>query len=422
VVVVVHLNLVRTPKTYTYTSVRKKTHTHRKPQLMMAGKSNQPKAPPPARAGGGASGDDDVRLLAREEELERIMEMLKTHSSEVVRQRLNDHKPRFDEDSISGFYLSKTDLVVKDLLDTPFFTMKGLRPISEATMLQLDKMTSGTSKSKRGVRDNYYLYDVDFVHWKNFSSDVSFEKFEENAVLSKEGGAAKVVSQFLRASFEQQLLSSGDKSLELGQLATPLNKVLRCFGFLFVKVTGPDCDIEVRTGAAGADEDPAIPFLFLEGKESCKLPRCSANPSDLWADLCLFGFATQIARTTCPNETMEERRVALSTLLGLKNLIALKNNATTLSPMVKDLLSPPPLAQIPSVAARVIAQLNLKMIEPTDAVFLWGAVMQACHYSVLKKRNRSIVLSARMFWYIELETTASKCTLAMLMFMARSIL
>ena len=194
-------------------------------------------------------------------------------------------------------------------------------------------------------------------------------------------------------------------------MATPLNKVLRCFGFSFVPITGNQCDIEVRTGAAGADEAPAMPFLFLEGKESCKLPRRYPDQPDLWADLCLFGFATKIARTICPNKAMEKRRLALASLLGLKDIVLAKTKATTWSPMVGALLSSPPLAQIPSVAARVIAQLNLKMIEPTDAVFLWGAVMQACHYSVSKKRNRSIVVSARMFWYIELETTAErKCT------------
>jgi hypothetical protein len=49
-------------------------------------------------------------------------------------------------------------------------------------------------------------------------------------------------------------------------------------------------------------------------------------------------------------------------------------------------------------------QLTAGHIEDTDAINLWAAVMQACHYSVAKHQNRSIVVSARMFWFIRLET------------------
>jgi hypothetical protein len=44
-------------------------------------------------------------------------------------------------------------------------------------------------------------------------------------------------------------------------------------------------------------------------------------------------------------------------------------------------------------------------IEDTDAINLWAAVMQACYYSVAKGQNRSIVMSARMFWFIRPDTT-----------------
>jgi hypothetical protein len=47
-------------------------------------------------------------------------------------------------------------------------------------------------------------------------------------------------------------------------------------------------------------------------------------------------------------------------------------------------------------------------IEDTDAINLWAAVMQACHYSVAKGQNLSIVVSARMFWFIRLDTTQNE--------------
>jgi hypothetical protein len=151
---------------------------------------------------------------------------------------------------------------------------------------------------------------------------------------------------------------------------------------------------------------PKGPFLFLEGKESSRLPRRSKDQPKLWADLCLFGFATKIARSNCSN-TKEEGRASLSDLLGLETLHPDKRTTTTHPPslMADALLSVPPVVQILSVAQRVNMQLEVGKIEPTDPVNLWAAVMQACHYySVANKRKRSIVVSARMFWYIELET------------------
>jgi hypothetical protein len=381
----------------------------------MADNSNQPKAPLSARPDGGATCSGDPRY----EGLAPIMEMLKTLPSEKVRTHLQGAK--FDGDDISAFYLSKTDLDVKDLLDTPFFTIKGLRPISEPSIHKVKSMSSDVSKSKRAVLNDFYNFNVEFVHWKNFSDDVCVENIDEKAELP-ERGAARVVAQLARISFEQVIYSPADERLELGYLAPTLNQVLPCFGFLFVPVAGSNCDIEVCTtgaSAAGTNEANGAPepmkpnkkILFLEGKESCKLPRRSTDRPELWADLCLFGFATKIARTRCVIKTLDSGRLELSTLLALeKNLKPLENKATTQSQMVDELLSSPPKERIQAV----IKQLNMKKIEPTDAVYLWAAVMQACHYSVPKKRNRSIVLSARMFWFIELEKTTAesqgKCT------------
>jgi hypothetical protein len=44
-------------------------------------------------------------------------------------------------------------------------------------------------------------------------------------------------------------------------------------------------------------------------------------------------------------------------------------------------------------------------IEDTDAINLLAAVIQACHSSVAKGQNRSFVVSARIIWFIRLDTT-----------------
>jgi hypothetical protein len=211
-----------------------------------------------------------------------------------------------------------------------------------------------------------------------------------------------IVVDFLATAFDQKRRYPGETS-ELVLLETTVNKVLRFFGFEFAQVAGSDCDILVF--GARANE---APFLFLEGKESSRLPRRPTNQPLLWADLCLFGFATKISRTKCPDGAMKDGRKVLSDLLGLKETTPVMTTTTASSAMVKALLSVSPGAQITSVAGRVHVQLGAKCIEPTDAVNLWAAVMQACHYSVINQRKRSIVVSARMFWYVELDT-ADRC-------------
>jgi hypothetical protein len=55
-----------------------------------------------------------------------------------------------------------------------------------------------------------------------------------------------------------------------------------------------------------------------------------------------------------------------------------------------------------NAALVVSAHFATGMIEPHDAVNLWAAVMQACHYSIKEGWSMTIIQSMRMWWFIHL--------------------
>jgi hypothetical protein len=105
--------------------------------------------------------------------------MLNTQSSDHVRELLKVEKFRVGSISASN------GLGVKDLLNTPFFTIGGLRSISEASSTRRSdrKSSNEFTTTVWAVLDKYYPYDVGFVPCEKFALDVGFENIEEKAVL-----------------------------------------------------------------------------------------------------------------------------------------------------------------------------------------------------------------------------------------------
>jgi hypothetical protein len=199
--------------------------------------------------------------------------------------------------------------------------------------------------------------------------------------------------RLLKRSFGMSLRNPGEIA-ELALSENVFNVVLECFGFTFCVVSTSECDVLVC--------EQTTPFLFLEGKESSHLPRRPTNRPQLWSELCLFGFAIQIARTESEHKV---ERQTLATRLGLDfRNEKLASTDYTPSPTVNALLLQSEECIGPLVD-EIRRQRMAGHIEDTDAVNLWAAVMQACYYSVAKHQNLSIVVSARMFWFIRLATT-----------------
>jgi hypothetical protein len=341
-------------------------------------------------------GDDDLKSLTPIEQLERIQELLTKFSSDAVRKFLIKHK--YNVDNLYSLDSSMDALTAKDFLDTPFFSIRGLRPNPDQNGVDESRqMTANVSTTKRKVLDNYYTYSVGFGHWENFVSDVQIEDLEAQASLTEVYDSwATMVSTLLQRSFWMTIKRPGE-ILELILFESVFNVVVECFGFEYVVVIGGACDVEVL----GKDDE--TPFLFLEGKESGRLPCRIMDRPQLWSELCLFGFATKIARTESSDN--EAGRQALAETLGLQNdKPKLVSTESKPSSMVQTLLLKSEQC-IGPLAKEIRKQRRDGHIEDTDAINLWAAVMEACHYSIRNGKNVSIVLSARMFWFIRLDTT-----------------
>ena len=344
--------------------------------------------------------------------LAKIQSLLEEKSSDYVRNVLEEQ----------DFYFSKIDcddagmgaLTALNLLDTPFFTIEGIPAVPSTSTTGTTagsgrRMSSNVSKTKRAVLAKYYAYAVGFGYWGDFDTAVKVEDDELLARATqrkhaKEGTNpwAYDIVDFLDSTKGVMLTKPGERK-ELPALEIEFNKPLQRFGYLFVVLDGDESDIEVTKPG---QEDA---FLFLDGKASTHLPRHTTdNPDCLWAELCIFGFATRIARTTTRDNEKENARQHLVDMLGLRKDKALKQqsdcepSAMTLALLDNSQPDAPALTEVTRVATIIRKELHEYRIEESDAVNLWAGVMQACHYSVAKGRRMSIVLSSRMFWYVKL--------------------
>jgi hypothetical protein len=138
-------------------------------------------------------------------------------------------------------------------------------------------------------------------------------------------------------------------------------------------------------------------IIFGEAEQISSLPN-QPLPSGTSHELCLFGFATHVANYYNPDASQ-----TLTRLLGLKATVKNKRKMTAL-PLTWHIQSL--LAQregIPEVAESIKIKLANGEVRPDDAVNLWAAVMKACHCSVSKRKQVSIVMSVHMMWFIRLQ-------------------
>lgn len=179
-----------------------------------------------------------------------------------------------------------------------------------------------------------------------------------------------------------------------------MNKPLKSFGFAFSEIPGSAHDFEIREFKQDGKR-----FIFGEGKESGMLPRKFVKSCD---ELCLFGFATRVVKAHSPTtKRWTARYKNLKKLLGLSRVAAKKVDQEASTLTVELLKQDEPIQQ---VAASILEKRRNGLLEEHDAVNLWAAVMQACHYTVRNRLSMTMVVSARVFWFIRLRIKEKGCT------------
>ena len=332
--------------------------------------------------------------------LRTIQLLLMNHSSDEVRQILQDQNVFIDD--IEGRKLDD-NITQGDVLDSPFFVMKGLSEVPHTIQqpgTEGRQMSDDVSKTAREVLADFLSFDVYFVAWTNFAADTAFVG-DLPSDLTGYRTWGRLLLRMLDRTFGSKIATTGEIK-EMSVLEQHVNLALASFGFIFNPVTGSEYDFEINE----TDEVGALDEIVVvgEGKESGMLPRLC---TEFGHELCWFGFATKIVKAQSrQTKTWTKRYRELGVVLGFTKLQPRKSVDGTASPLVLQLLKQedPIKQEIIQAAGSVLTRLREGRQEPHDAVNLWAAVMQACLYTVRQGRKMTMVVSARVFWFIRLRT------------------
>ena len=160
-------------------------------------------------------------------------------------------------------------------------------------------------------------------------------------------------------------------------------------------------------------------FLFMEGKESACLPQRLCTDGH---HLCSFGFASKVARikwkpppAANSSETPDwHGQAERDSNLGSQLQTYLNSSGddkkiaeTTVRPSKRTTAILRDNGKIATAKDIVHTKFDAGMIQPGDPVNLWVAVMQASHYTVSNGRTMTIVQSARLWWFVQLDMSTS---------------
>jgi hypothetical protein len=158
-------------------------------------------------------------------------------------------------------------------------------------------------------RARSFGFYVAFEAWSTFATDIALvveppSTLQDNSYENWGG----LLFSCLGDTYQSIIESTGEIK-ELGNMEQLINTPLASFGFKLVTRTGSAHDFEFK------EIGNANPFLFGEGKESGKLPRLC---TEFGHELCLFGFATRVAKTAS-----EQTRNMLAVYFNLRRLLDL---------------------------------------------------------------------------------------------------
>ena len=301
--------------------------------------------------------------------------------------------------------VSLNSLTARDVLDSPFFVLKGLSALPHVEQDVDGRMSGDVSKTAREVLARFFGFNVRFEEWGSFAADTANESENDDPPSHLRTERYKtwglLLYRFLDSTFDATIPKVG-KTKELAFLEQVLNGPLNSFGFIFAEIPGSAHDCEIMEFGENGDT-----FVFGEGKESGMLPRLCTK---FGSQLCLFGFATRVVKASSSTTRRWTARYRnLRTLLGLPDTAKVKDVDQQASPLAEELLKLE--GGIQQVAVSVLEKRRQGLFEEHDAVNLWASVMQACHYTVRNRRTMSMVLSARVFWFIRLRINDDQCTL-----------
>jgi hypothetical protein len=299
------------------------------------------------------------------------------------------------EFQLVDLYAHRREFVVvsEDVLESPFFTIKGLAESKKSA--RKGEMSFDISETGRKVLDQFLGYSVTFGKWASFSDDIKAVSFVSSEV---EDTPVVILLNLLIRTWSTRSESAGEEK-ELAHLESDLNPCFNLFGFTLKSISGSKHNFEFLNKEMEA-------FMYGEAKESAKLPHgCIDNAHEL----CLFGFATKIAKSTSNStHVIDSEILKLEKLLFGDKPVGKKVHVKDVKPseLVMDILQLK--GGIEDVARKVKANIEVGI---HDALFMWGAVMQACHYTVLKRRTFGIVVSARVFWFFKLCVADNICSI-----------
>jgi hypothetical protein len=356
---------------------------------------------------------DNLTVLEPVDLICAIQGLLLNNSSDDVRDNLSSQAVVIASDA--AIPRNDTSFSMADLLESPFFIAKNLRKLPQVQTNASNRRLSGNiSKTARAVLKNFYSYNVTFDEWTDFETLIDSQDVSSLGTLPVNvSNWGRMVQNLLLQTESSDMGEGTGEVQELTVMHSALRKVFAAFDFYMKVNNGSDDD--VTCGIISTSDD----FMFTEGKESACLPRQLCTDGH---HLCSFGFATKLAgirwKAPEPPRTPQEwysnaeennsLRERLQTYLKVGGDEPSENASTSVQPSDKTnaILGDPGL-EIGKAVSIVHAKFREFKIEANDPVNLWAAVMQACHYSIKKGRAMTIVQSARMWWFVQLDGDGS---------------
>lgn len=225
--------------------------------------------------------------------LRTIQSLLNSHSSDAVRQHLKGRGVLVDD--IDG--RRHNDITPGDVLDSPFFLMKGLSQIlphmqqqqQPETETEERHISGDVSKTAREILADFFSFNVNFEAWTTFTADTAFVgDLPSNPTGYRTWG--RLLIRMLDQTFRSRITTTGEIK-ELSVLEQQLNSALEPFGFHFNLVTGSGGAYNFEINETEKDGELNEVVIIGVGKESGMLPRLC---TEYGQELCLFGFATKI--------------------------------------------------------------------------------------------------------------------------------
>lgn len=375
-----------------------------------------------------------------------IIAALKSHGSDIVRDTLNGINKKSDfplklVNALADIFKDKLsncrddDAKAKYLYDVPLFC----RP-EETTTTQcshLPRMSGGVTSIKRACFK-------EFIHF-----EIYFDRFDVDEELNSLGGGgsqtqtvidrkiyedkdiSEALAMTLMESFKLFQKMGANEQAQTEHVMIVLQPMLKICGYDCSSNHHPDFQFTRHDENENASSKEKI-IMHGEAKQVKNLPQKPMDGdlhSGLSAHLCRYGFGTQVARHTYENSTASLNSKGLLTLLNItdgKDMRKIDMNeerSRRMSTMVQQLLQFPDednSDQIKESAIRekmiesankVEAKFVEKQIESRDAINLWGATMQACAVSVEARMKFTVVMSARIMWFVKLHIKKNnECT------------